>query len=653
MAASDSRKKRIKAATHGQGSVDMRWYLDDEVNPSRVEEALNFIQGQQSWREDYYRGYANLYGDAALGDSTIRLYDRPVSVNVIKNLCDTIHARITRDRPAVTVQTEGANWAAQRKAKGLGKFIDGVFHDSGIYRQAPQAFLDAAVFGTGCLFAAIDNGRVVAERVYPGEVWCEEGESLYEDPRTLYRERFYDRQVLLDLAGTWLEDEPERLERAQSAIHSATGGPSQGRARQTSGDTQVDLVRVIEVWRLPSGTGAGDGRHCIVVGGASGGILADEEWDSPRFPAAFIRYSRKLRGFWGSGIPEEILPLQREINKLARFIQDSHHLGAAFKIFVPDGEVPTAHIDNDIGTIYQTRRGAEPKVYVAPTVHPEIYKHFETLYRKCFEVTGISQNAAQGQKPAGLDSGKALRLHHDMENERFVDRARQYENLFLDLARVVVDMGRKLKDDGGLSVKVPGKKFIESVDFGAVDLDDNLFEIKVFPTSMLPKTPEGRIAMVEELLGAGVLGDDPSLALELLDMPDLEKVVDGQTSGRRVAEDAVSSVLERGVLIQPEPIWNLALCRKVAVQAHMEHTVKYRDEDGEADPELAQNLGLLLDYVSAIDRLLDMAAKPPEAAPPPMPPDGMTPMPDPGALPPGPMPPPGATPPDMPPPPMP
>jgi hypothetical protein len=49
--------------------------------------------------------------------------------------------------------------------------------------------------------------------------------------------------------------------------------------------------------------------------------------------------------------------------------------------------------------------------------------------------------SAAAQKPAGLDSGKALREYNDIESDRFMTIGQAYERYYLQLAKLDISVG--------------------------------------------------------------------------------------------------------------------------------------------------------------------------------------------------------------------
>jgi len=100
-------------------------------------------------------------------------------------------------------------------------------------------------------------------------------------------------------------------------------------------------------------------------------------------------------------------------------------------------------------------------------------------------------------KPAGLNSGAALREYQDVESLRFTTVSRQYEEMFMEAARQVVGIGKDIYAEDNRHEVVVSKdsNSIDVIDWGSVDMDEDSFVLKVHPTSSLPATPSGRLGM--------------------------------------------------------------------------------------------------------------------------------------------------------------
>ncbi len=186
--------------------------------------------------------------------------------------------------------------------------------------------------------------------------------------------------------------------------------------------------------------------------------------------------------------------------------------------------------------------------------------------------------SAQSQKPSGLDSGKALREFNDLESERFMEVAQRYERTFIEAAKIMVGMAKEIyEEDGEFKVKVKGKKFIETIDWADVDLDEDKFVMEAFPTSSLSSTPAGRLQDVQELLQAGFITKEDGM--KLLDFPDLESTMSLANAGIEDIDRMIELMIDKGEYQTPEPYQNLELGIKKCQQAYLKYKSEGADDD--------------------------------------------------------------------------
>lgn len=570
-----------------QFKKDFRWWTDKRNPHEAVFAAYNHIKNNDGGRRENDLRYMRMYGNRDYMGMLPSTYNVPiteerVTLNVIKSVCDTVSARIAKNRPRPVFLTSGGNYSLQRRSKLLEKYVSSKFYTAGVYQTAPKVFLDACVFGTGVLKIYRIGTEVKVERVFPGEVFVDHAGGMYGEPQQIYQRKFINRDKLLDMF-------PRKKEIIRQAMELDDDQSYVGR------DSTVDQVEVVEAWHLPSSPGAGDGRHCIVV---DSGTLVSEEWNHDYFPFTFIRWSDRLRGFWGMGLAEELLGIQVEINKLLMKIQKAMQLLAVPWVLVEAGsKIKKAHLNNQIGAIIPYA-GTPPIVRPNQTISPEVFSHLDRLYQRAYEIAGVSQLSASSLKPAGLESGVALREYNDIESERFALISRSYEQMFMDVAKQMVNLGKSIsEEDPDYSVVMERDKYtIEQVKWKDVDLEKDSYVLKVFPSSSLPSTPAGRLAMVEQLMNAGLL--NPEEAKGLLDFPDLERNMALDRAASDNIDRLIENMVDEGVYEAPEPFMDLMLALK-KVQSSYNKAVN----DGVPEDRLA----LLRQFLAATHQMIKRA----------------------------------------------
>lgn len=608
----EKKPKKIEQKIMANG---VRWWLADETMlPGAVMSQVAAIINADRGRIDAYNTYAKLYGTwtptfwngyqlANSGKPTAPLRDR-LTYNIVQSCIDTLTARISQNKPKPMFLTTAGDSKLQRKAKKLDSFCYGLFYENKLYQAAPKAFRDACVFGEGIIHAYTEAGEVKYERVLPYELLVDYLESHYgpESTKSLFRIKNIDRTELAEAF-------PDKAEDIARMSNTSTFISANNRS-------VADTVTVIEAWRIP--VGEKEGRHVIVT---ENSILCDETYEEDFFPFAVLRYSPRLYGFYAQGMAEQLVPLQVEINRTLISIQRSLYLGGTHKIFVKSGsKVIKSHFDNAIGTIMEYAGDTMPQYVVPQLVQPEIYSHLENMIQKGYQLPGVSQLSASSLKPMGIDSGKALRAVDDIQVQRFQTVAQNYEQFFVDLAQITVSVARKAyAEEGELTVKVPGKRFIEEIDWKDVDMEDDEFQLQIYPVSKLPNDPEGRLATIQEMMQAGLIS--PEAGRRLLDFPDLESEENLYNATADYLHMILDKIVEDGEFTPPAPEDNLDLAKKLILEYIAQGKLNKLDD---------KKMELLRRFNKQIDVMMNPPAPPmaPGAMPgaPPMPGEGGSPQ---------------------------
>lgn len=582
-----------------QANMDRKWWLKDgEELAQGVASVVQTLVEFDGRRQTQYQISARLYGNMSLmGVNGLALTKGPaqtnavkdrVTYNLIQSTADTVTAKLCKNKPKPMFLTSGGDWKKQRRAKKLNKFMDGVFYENKAHALGALVLRDGCVFGDGVIHVFKHHSRVRYERVLASELFVDQVEAFYGEPRQMHRPKIIDRAVALDL---WPK-KAAAIRRENSA----------SKDMSSTYQNVADQIRVIESWRLPSGPDAGDGRHTITLANS---VLFEEKWEKDYFPFAFFKWSPRLHGFWAQALAEQLQNLQSEINKILWVIQRSMHLAGSFKILREKGsQIVKEHLNNEIGTIVDYV-GKEPSYVVPPCVPPEVYAHLATLIQRGFEQAGVSQLSAASSKPAGLDSGKALRTMVDIESDRFQTVGQAYEQLYLDLVTPTVDCIKEIaEEEGGYKVKSPGKRSLDEIDWADVELEDDDYTTQVFPISSLPDTPEGRLQTVTEYAQAGYL--DQRQAKRLLAFPDLEQVESLSAAAEEYLEKILDAMVDDGKTARFELAYdNAQLAREMALEYYARGKTQGMDDD---------RLQLLRDFLADIDEQEQAAAA--AAAPP-------------------------------------
>lgn len=563
----------------------------------QVLETASLLKMQQQYRYRQAAVYSRLYCNMPLlgiGGSNINRMslqnklpiDRP-TMNVIQSCVDTLISRITQSRPRPVFLTYNGDYKQRNLAKQLNNFIMGEFFQAKAYEKGPLILRDAAVLGTGVLkdFETTDH-KVGLERVLQTELLVDPNDGLYGEPRQLMQFKLVDRSVALEM----FPKNPGMIEGAAQAFPDNTS---------ESTKTVSDQIMLVEGWHLRSGAKATDGLHTIAC---TEGILADPTFDKDTFPFTFLNYCPMLMGFWGQGLAEQLMGTQIEINQLLMTSSQAINLVGVPRVFVEKGsKIVKAHLNNQVGAIVEYS-GTKPIYEVAPCMPQEVYAQLQRLVEYAYQQSGISTLAAQAQKPAGLNSGEAIRNYDDLQTDRFAALVKRYTDFYIALAYRVVDRASDIAErEGKYATVYPNKNGVKEIDLpSAKILKENPYVIQCFDSSSLPRDPAGRLQKVTEMAQSGMISLPE--ARRLLDFPDLEQVDKLANAQEERILQALDEMVEDGKYTPPDPFMDLQLATQLCTQYYNLY-VPAKLEESRAQ--------MLRDFFSQIQALTTQASQPP------------------------------------------
>ena len=465
--------------------------------------------------------------------------------NVVASNIDTVTASIATTDVRARFMTTDADWDQQRTAKHLEWYADGLSALFDVGEKCRYGFKAAAIKGTGLTKVYIDEFDTIrVDSVLVDDIVVDEIETRNGQPRQLHYRTLLDR-----------EDMKAQFPEYAQEISEAQMAPGRN-WRLWAGYRPVkqNEIVVIESWRLPIGTkgkkGYRAGRHVICIDGCD---LLDEEWHKPFFPFAKMTWTRPVRGWYGISLAERISGIQRALNKRNWQINATLDRSAAPTTYVQIADAKMAvQSVNRIGNIV-VYKAAVPVTPNPPLVSNETYQSRTDLRSAAYEESGVSRMAAQSVKPAGLDSGVAMREYRDQTTQRFAMQEKGFEQFWLDTVWLIIDCS---KDLGALAPVVNKKTKFGAKKLQWTDVDMGDIKTQICAASTISQTPAGREQAVVEWAQAGIVSQDE--ARRLMDHPDLERAMSIYTAALDDIEFTIEA-LHDGHVVMPEPYQNIKL----------------------------------------------------------------------------------------------
>lgn len=542
-------------------AVNFKWWtVENEADQAHaIAQTLLFVRRHQSTRMESLADYTRLRGNSTLlgplGVSFTRLgatQSNPSSTqrltyNLCSSVIETLASKHAKNKVIPTYITNGGIWKFQKRAKQLTKFAQGLAYEQKIHEKAIEMFDDAGTWGDGFLHVFRKDDKVAIERTLPHELFVDLIASLSSDPRELYRVKFMDRDVALELF-------PELEEQIMTVSPSSTqelGGYA----------TSADIITVVEAWHLPSSKDAKDGLHVITIGD---GVIR-EPYKRDYFPFPHLRYVKRKLGWYGQGACERLQNIQGEINRGLILKQRSLWMQGSFKLLVENGsKVVTEHLNNEVGAIIHYT-GTLPQYVTPPATNPELQQWIDSLIQKGLDQEGVPKLVTTGEAPLGVESGKALRTLTQIGDDRFTFQSQEIESVELEIYRQAIDVVKDIyKDTGKYEVVFPSTHFMETVDWGDIQLDQDQYVLKAYPTSSLSDDFTGRLADIQEMMQAGLVS--PRTGKRLMDMPDVEMYDNLANAAEDLLHKIFEDMLDDGKYTAPEPFMDLVLGKQLVLE---------------------------------------------------------------------------------------
>ena len=618
---------------------DRRWWTlkpNADVHEELATAIIELIARDQ--RRESYADWRALYEDIPSPGLVRQGRSRRHRHNLIQSLVDAAHAKQIKQRPKPQILTTEGSTVQQRKAKDLTDWVDGEFERLNFYEDfAEEAAMESKLVGTGFVKVFAHDQKPALELCYAEDIFVDPREEKHKCVRTLYHARSMDKHVLAEMY-------PKHREKILNAPPSALDAEDE----VNGAADMADLILVIEAWRLPASKNM-PGRHAICIENCT---LRFVEYTKTKFPFRRLLWKPRPRSFFGIGLVEGNAGTQAELNALTQTISDAYALCVPIVIAPSGAQFDRRQVTNSVWAWYSCT--ADPnmiKVIVPNAIAPDFTQREDRLVARAFERERISQLSAQGQKPAGLNSGKALVVHNDMDNENHVVPNRAYERFCVECGEAIIecaeDITREAEEakERGEDVEVPdltvysGKNALRQIDFSDVRFGEEPMIMRAFPVSALASSPQARYEQITEQMQAGLLSREQ--ALMLLENPDVDGWSRREFADRRLVDKILDDAMAHGIsgAHAVSRYMNLPYARKQAWLAYNEahligapesHLVAIEEICGAIETEIKN---MELEKAEAAAAAAAAAQPVPNPGAPPAPPMAMPPAPAPLPIP--------------------
>lgn len=467
-----------------------RWWKTDKNDPTKVASDLtNYCASLETAQQrDRYLGMVfeqlatgrapQSYGIAMAGrvhgDMATALFSPP-SENYVAIAVDVFANKIGKNQPFLEwIPLAVSDFNTRAACRQATDYVDQLFNDLNTWPMVQQAFKDACIQGTGWVRVSGSPGKVTLTRYQNDEVLLDP--TAGDDPRNTQLRIFEGRDTVMSLYG----NTPERIE----AIEAANGCHQGFYALDIGYD---DTLALCEGFYLPGPDGPG--RHVVAIDKV---CLLDEVWTDD-LPLAKCLYEPIAGSCKGQGIPEQMLPLQREVDRIADNLAEQERRFAWCKVQIRRADNIDVDSLTDNSAIEYNEKPALFEQGVAPT--KELYAQLDKKGQQALLRVGISGNSAQGETPEGIDSGVAILANQQIDDVRHVAVAQRLEGFVEQLGKLIIQAAGKYKPKVYSSGKI--------MQWPDVANDQKKAKARAFKMSGLPQSIPGRKQTLADMLRTG------------------------------------------------------------------------------------------------------------------------------------------------------
>ena len=416
-----------------------------------------------------------------------------VQENIIRSCIDTLTSKIASQKVRPFFNTVGGTFKDMQIAKASQEYFDYLYDEKNVNKVISEAFRDACIFDTGVIF--IDNlNKVDIERVYPWQVFTDQREAAYGDlTQIAYKRRQYPASLL-----------PYK--------------------------SNKQSVTYWSYWNIKE--------HVRVDYFVEDNKYFKYEYTPNELPFIFLHYDTPVKGNGAMSVVDQLYGIQLAIDAIMTKIKDASQLSSPLKYMVPENsDIKVTKLSNRVGEIitYSPIPGqtTPPVMSVTePFMDPQWIETIAQLKNDAYELVGITQMSATGQKPKGLDSGVALSTMEDIEDNRFEVQLNNIIRCYVDLAKKCIAIF-----DPKSNV-LPETKTRSNIKWKDVVRANANLKIQFSAAESLSKDPSIKLQQLQSLAAAGLIPQ--GRIAQLMELPDLQT---GYSFSNN-AENAVMTVID-------------------------------------------------------------------------------------------------------------
>lgn len=295
--------------------------------------------------------------------------------------------------------------------------------------------------------------------------------------------------------------------------------------KSTQGNSATpDSCLVVEAWIKPNCTALlpKGGRVLmiddLVVDANTEGI----PYRHGQYPFAKID-SIQSGSYYGTSVIEDLIPLQREINRTRSQLIESRNLTSKPGFFYRTGSLDVNKWTSAPGQAIDIKPGSEyPQAIPLPQIPAYVEQMQDRFLQDVEDISGQHQ-VSKGNAPAGVTAGTAIQFLQEADNSYMATTHSSIEDAMKKVAHQTIALAIEFYDSARLIKYVGRDGQVNAKYLSQADIKSGT-DIRIEGGSSLPVSKAARIALFMDLMTRGAIPVDQ--ALKLMELPSMKAYYD-------------------------------------------------------------------------------------------------------------------------------
>ena len=330
-----------------------------------------------------------------------------VRENIIFNTISALVSKIAEHTKArAYINTIKGNFEDIQVAKAAQQYFDIIFDQQNIYHIISMAFRDACIFERGWVFVDKDNKKL--KNVLPWEIYVDGNEIVRNDPikQIVWKQ---DKFPVIDL--------PSNID---------------------TSEVTRDEVTFIKYWNSKD--------HIMATLIPEMRYIKVDAWENDVIPFLTITYDDPISTKSTTSVVDLLYSIQRQVDSILDKISEAVDRSLVNIITIPNNSnIKDEKMSNKVAQIirydFTSEMTGNPVGIQTPAPIDGSYINLLNKFTDdAYQMVGISELSVTSQKPAGLDSGKALQSLENIEADRFQLQVNKVVHMYDEVARICTEL---------------------------------------------------------------------------------------------------------------------------------------------------------------------------------------------------------------------